>query len=164
MEIHQQGCLCVSASICLCLSVSLTNALSLYQRYQLWTKNITWRCVTEKGKVSSESLCNLRSKACCAVWSVNKHGTVNRFWGGMWRVFDTTIHRPCKCLQYSWSTSSTTTLDMCWQFVILNGLHRLVLRQQEGCLFNYVSSYLFRSPDFISSTYSMRQFFFFLAV
>ena len=140
-EIHQQGCLCVSASICLSLSMSLTNALRLYQRYQLWTKNITCCCVTEKVKVSFEALCNLKSKARCAAWSVNKHGTVNRTWWGIWHVFDTTIHLPCKCLQCSWSTNSTTTLDMCWQFVILNGLHRLVLRQREGSLFNYL--YLF---------------------
>lgn len=83
----------------------------------------------------------------------------------MWRVFDTTIHRPCKCLQYSWSTNSATILDMCWQFVILNVLHRLVLRKWEGSLFNYLSIYLFRSPDSLSKTDSVRQFvFFFLAV
>lgn len=144
-EIHQRVCLRVPASICLCLPVSLTNALCLYQRYQLWTKNIRCCCVTEKVKVSSEASCNLRSKACCAVWSVHKQATVNRTWWGIWHVFDTTIHRPRKHLQYSWSTNSTTTLDMCWQFVILNGLHRLVLRKREESLFNYLSIYLFRS-------------------
>lgn len=97
----------------------------------------------KKVKVSFEGLCNLRSKAYCVVWSVNKHGTANRSWWGIWHVFDTTIHRSCKCLQYLWSANSTTTLDMCWQFVILNGLHRLVLGKWEGSLFNYLSIYLF---------------------
>ncbi len=160
-EIHQQGCLHVPASICLCLPVSLTNALCLYQRYQLWTKNIRCCCVTEKVKVSFEASCNLRSKACCAVWSVHKQATVNGTWWGIWHVFDTTTHRPCKCLQYSWSTNSTTTLDMCWQFVILNGYIDLCSGSEKRV---YLIIYQFIYLGLTSTTYNMRHFFFFLTL
>lgn len=109
----------VSASISLPLFKFLSNALHLSEtptwneeHYRLW-------CVWERLEVSFEVLCNLRRRACC----VNKRGTLNKTWWGMW-------HLPCKCLHYSWSTNFTTAVDMGWQFVILNGLHRLVLRQR----------------------------------
>ncbi len=149
----------MSASICLRLSVSQvmhsisirdTNSELRTLHAVVWQKK--WECLPRPHIISGV-------KPCCAVWSVNKHGSVNRTWWGMWQDFDTTIHQPCKCLQYSWSTNSTTTLDMCWQFVILNQLHKLVLRKPEGSLFNYLSIYFFTSRDFISRTYRMRQFF-----
>lgn len=79
-EIYQQRCLCGSASICLRLSVSLTNVLRLYQRCQLWTRNITCCCVTEKVKVSSEASRNPSRETRRAVWSVNKYCTANKTW------------------------------------------------------------------------------------
>lgn len=115
----------------------LTDAVGL-SRDQLWTEGTTLHIVVwQKKRKCLLRTGNLKSKACCAVWSVNKHSIVNRTCWGIWHVFDTTIHWPCKCLHYSWSTNSTTTLDMYWQIVTLNGLHRHVLRQREGSWFNY---------------------------